>query len=201
MRKLPRISRAGEDEGMSAPSSLVSNWFGTQFAQLHPLLQTLHRHGGRLRGEIDIELGRGIAGTIGRRLARSVGIPVDRAQCGFEVEIRHTETALLWHRRFDSGAQMWSSFEPVGAWPEGYWVERTGALQLHLTVDVVDGGWQWRPLRAALHGVRVPLFLLPRTRAGKYVEGGRYVFGVEFSLPVLGRVLSYSGALRAEPMI
>jgi hypothetical protein len=159
----------------------------------------LHRHGGVLGGVIDIEVGRGFAGGIGRRLARSVGIPVDRPQRGFEVEIRHTDAALLWNRRFDNGAVMQSRFEPVGTWPDGYWIERTGALQLHLTVDVVDGGWQWRPLRAVLHGVCVPLFLLPRTRAGKYVRDDRYVFCVEFSLPVLGRVLSYSGALRADP--
>jgi hypothetical protein len=186
---------------MSQPSSLVSDWFGPQFAQLHPLLQSLHRHGGVLRGVIDIELGHGLAGKIGRRLARSVGIPVDRSQRGFEVEIRHTDDALLWNRRFDNGAEMRSRFEPVGTWPQGHWIERTGAVQWHLAVDIVDGGWQWRPLRAALYGVRVPLFLLPKARAGKHIDADRYVFSVEFALPWLGKVLSYSGALHADPAV
>ncbi|THD02367.1 hypothetical protein B1810_15725 [Panacagrimonas perspica] len=36
-------------------------------------------------------------------------------------------------------------------------------------------------------------------RAGKRVEGGRYVFEVEFAVPLLGRVPSYGGDLQASP--
>lgn len=48
-----------------------------------------------------------------------------------------------------------------------------------------------------LHGVRMPLWLLPRTTAYKRIEAGRYRFQVAFSLPLLGTVLSYGGLLTA----
>ena len=147
--------------------SPVERWFGPRFAQLHPSLQALHRRGGTLSGIVRIAVGKGPAGWFGRRLARSLGLPIDRTERG-------------------------------GVWPDGYWRERTGPLELHLTVDVVDGGWQWRALRARFHGLRLPLWLLPSSRAGKRIEDGKYVFHVEFGLPLLGRILSYGGKLDAS---
>lgn len=179
------------------PDTAVSRWFGQRFGELHPLLQQLHRSGGALSGEVEIRIGSGVAGWIGRRLARSIGIPVDLHRRGFEVSIRHEREAMIWVRRFDNGVVLASRFQPVGALPDGYWIEDTGPLSLYLTVDIVEGGWQWRPLRARFHGIPVPLWLLPRSRAGKRIEHGRYVFRVEFSLPLAGMVLSYSGALVA----
>jgi hypothetical protein len=50
-------------------SSLVADWFGDDFVQLHPLLQQLHRHGGRLSGQVMIDIPSDVAGLFGRRLA------------------------------------------------------------------------------------------------------------------------------------
>jgi len=175
----------------------VTRWFGPQFERLHPLLQELHRHGGRLRGEVVIERGRGIAGWIGRRLLRKLGLPSGIERSPFEVEIRHEGQVLHWNRRFGNGAQLCSQFRPVGAWPEGYWIEHTGAVRLNLTVDVVEGAWHWRCLRVYLGGLRLPLWLFPRTTAYKRIDQGKYCFCVKFDLPLLGTVLGYSGALDA----
>ena len=190
------LALAGErDGGARSTSTAVERWFGSQFAALHPQLQALHRHGGVLCGEVAIACGRGLAGWLGRRLARSMGLPLDRDRRGFEVRIAHEGESLIWSRRFAEGGEMRSVFTPVGAWPDGYWVERTGYIALHLGVDVIDGGWYWRARRAYLRGLRVPLWLLPRTRAGKRVEHGRYVFEVAFVVPGLGEVLRYGGEL------
>lgn len=177
--------------------NVVTRWFGARFDALDPLLQRLHRHGGTLSGRVDIATGRGLAGMLGRRFARGLGVPVDRPSRGFEVRIGHTGTALIWARRFEGGAEMVSRFEPVGIWPDGHWIERTGALQLRLTVDVIDGGWHWRPLRTTLRGVPLPRFLVPASSASKRVENGRYVFRVVFALAGIGPVLSYGGTLTA----
>lgn len=104
----------------------VTRWFGPRFEELHPVLQQLHRRGGRLIGNVKIATGNGFSGWLGRRLAKSIGIPVDKRRRGFVVEIRHTDKTLDWSRRFDNGAVMFSRFEPVGAWPEGYWKEESG---------------------------------------------------------------------------
>lgn len=187
------------DDPAPDDGSAVTRWFGAHFASLHPLLQALHRHGGRLRGVVEIRTGRGLAGVLGRRLARSLGVPVDRERRGFEVHIAHTGQALLWDRRFEGAGEMKSVFVAVGRWPDGHWHEATGALKVWMTVDTQDGAWRWVPRRAYLHGVKLPLSWLPRSRAGKRIENGRYVFEVAFALPLVGEVLRYDGELQAVP--
>jgi hypothetical protein len=176
----------------------VTRWFGPQFAQLHPLLQALHRHGGRLSGEVRIERGRGLAGWIGSRLLRKFGLPPDTGRSPFEVEIRHEDQVLHWNRRFGDGALVCSQFRPVGRWPDGYWIEQTGPAMLDLTVDVERGAWRWRCLRVRVAGLRLPLSLFPRATAYKFIDNDKYWFCVKFDLPMLGNVLEYSGALEAQ---
>lgn len=183
----------------TASENAVTRWFGPQFSALHPLLQELHRHGGSLQGQVDIAFGPGIAGLIGRRLARKLGIPVDKPRCGFRVDIRHEGDALYWQRHFEGGNEMLSVFRPQGHWPGGFWQEQTGPLCLYLGVDVVEGGWYWRLRQVRLGAVALPPWLLPASRAGKYIENGRYHFEVDFSLPLLGRLLRYSGSLSPVP--
>lgn len=177
----------------------ATRWFGPAFDDLHPLLQALHREGGRLRGEVDVGTGRGIAGLLGRRLARKLGIPVDRPRRGFEVQIQHDNDVMSWHRRFDDGGAMSSVFRPVGSYPDGHWLETTGPVQLKLAVDIVDGGWRWRMLGVAVRGLPLPLALFPRVEAFKCVEaGGCYRFGVAFALFPFGALLRYEGVLQPE---
>jgi hypothetical protein len=176
--------------------SIVSRWFGrTQFEQLHPLLQTLHREGGGLRGPVDIH----ITGWLGRRLAQRLGVPTEAGAHVLDVTIHHGPTTLHWDRCFDERTRMHSTFVAQGQWPDGCWMESTGPLRLALSVDVVDGAWHWRPLKLWVHGVRLPLWCFPRSHAFKRVENGRYRFSVSFSLPLWGTVLSYGGLLEAVP--
>jgi hypothetical protein len=174
---------------------IVERWFGTGFAELHPQLQQLHRQGGTLHGQVNLQLGNGLAGILGARLAARLGIPMEQPRVAFRVDIHSEGDTLHWNRAFADAALVCSSFQPKGSWPNGHWIESTGALKLSLAVDIQEGGWYWRPLKAWLYGVRIPLWLLPRTRAYKRIEDGLYHFYVGFSLPLLGNLLSYSGAL------
>lgn len=157
----------------------------------------LHREGGVLRGVIVITQGRGLAGWLGKRLSRKLGIPLDNPECGFEVTIQHSDTALYWNRRFAGGSEMVSVFYPMGVWPDGCWIEHIGFMRMRLTVDVIDGGWYWRMLGISIGGLTIPGWLFPRTRAYKRIEHDKYSFFVGFELPVLGTLLSYSGQLDA----
>ena len=182
---------------MNPTHTLVSGWFGPQFGVLHPLLQQLHRQGGRLTGAVELRFGRGLAGWAGRRLAGKMGLPLEAGTLPLEVDISQAGGALVWSRRFGGAPlAMVSLFEPVGHWPDGCWRERTGALHFALTVDVRDGGWHWRVLGARLHGIPLPVVLLPRSHAGKWIEGGAYRFEVAFVAPLLGTLLSYGGTLQ-----
>jgi hypothetical protein len=189
------VSRA---TGSDPRENAVTRWFGVRFSELHPLLQELHRHGGDLHGTVEIRTGTGVGGWVGRRIAAKMGIPVKRQQSEFEVHISHANDGLHWDRRFGSNCYLHSTFQPVGNSPSGYWIESTGPVRLHMTVDIVNGGWHWRCLRAYVGGLRVPLWLFPRSKAYKQIHDGQYVFSVNFSLPLLGSVLSYQGMLSAR---
>jgi hypothetical protein len=180
-------------------NTLVNRWFGPQFRQLHPLLQQLHEEGGCLAGEVELGVGPGISGWVGRRLARKLGLPAQAGRMPLTVDISHTHEALVWGRRFSAGHPMVSRFEPVGQWPDGYWLERTGAMQFRLTVDVKEGGWHWRVLGASLHGIPLPVKLMPQSHAYKCMEGEDYRFDVAFTAPMLGPLLWYRGLLQLQP--
>lgn len=173
----------------------VERWFGAGFAQLHPLLQRLHRDGGSLAGVVTLEFGRGPGGWLGRRIARRLGLPSEPGRVGMRVDIRSDAHALYWDRRFDDGAAMRSVFRPVGAWPNGVWSESTGPMRLALKVDTAGGGWRWRQSALWYRGLRLPLAFAPRVDAAKAIENGRYAFRVAIAMPLLGPLLAYGGVL------
>ena len=179
-------------------------WFGDAFQDLHPLLQQLHIQGGTLEGEIDVTLGKGLAGFLGRRLAKKLGVPTRHARTGYKVSISHHAGKLIWARQFigpDGASQdLVSEFVPYGHYPHGYWQESTGLMHFRLTVDILKGGgWNWRILGASLHGVPIPVRLFPQSKAYKCIEDGRYAFYVGFVMPGLGELFSYSGLLDLKP--
>jgi hypothetical protein len=176
-------------------TNAVMAWFGAGFGNLHPLLQALHGQDSELSGPVVLRFGGGVAGAFGRHLARKLGIPETAGEHHLTVKIRHDTTTLEWHRCFDGTHHLRSSFIPRDHWPDGHWVEKTGALELTLTVDVMEGGWYWRVIAARFRGIRVPLWLIPRSIAYKRIEEGTYRFHVAFSVPVLGEVICYSGVL------
>lgn len=175
----------------------TERWFGEGFQRLHPRLRELHRHGGVLEGPVSVEFGGGLAGRIGRRLARRMGLPVSAGVTSLRVDIHSDQCALHWSRTFGGAHAMHSRFQPIGAWPHGYWLEEAGPVRLALDVAVDDGGWRWRSRAAWVHRMRVPLAWMPRVDAGKRIDAdSAYVFSVAVTLPWLGMALRYAGALR-----
>lgn len=173
--------------------TVASAWFGTAFTQLHPRLQSSHRHGGRLRGPVSIAFGRGLAGAAGRRLAGRLGIPAQAEEHQLEVTTSHHDDLLHWDRRFDERQKFASTFLPVGHWPDGCWIEQTAVIALKLQVDIIDGGWHRRCVGAQRGRWHVSRWLLPRSEAFKRIEEDRYRFSVGFALPLPGEVLRYGG--------
>ncbi len=178
-------------------SEIVSNWFGSDFSDLDPLLQKLHVVGGELSGGIDISYGVGLSGLIGKRLAKKMKLP-NQGSHKLVVSISHSKNGLHWNRRFNSNNVVESLFVPFGNNKSGCWVETTGPLKLKLTVDVIDGGWFWRCLRVSVFGFPIPLCFTPKSQAYKVVKSGKYIFSVSFSYPFLGNLVSYKGVLDAK---
>ncbi len=105
---------------------------------------------------------------------------------------------MIWQRKFDDKDEMVSVFTPSGTWEDGYWSEKTGKIELRLTVDIKDAGWFWRCVGVRISGIPVPLWLFPETSAYKLVKDGVYKFFVGFRMPLIGFLLSYQGRLIPE---
>jgi len=182
---------------MCLTSEIVSIWFGEAFLNLAPELQNLHRNGGVLRGKVDVIAGSGVAGFIGRRLSKKLNIPKPGIN-DLVVTISHDKQVLHWDRQFNETTVMKSQFKPVGTIEDGYWVEKTGALELILTVDVKNQGWHWRCLQYRYRGLSIPAWVFPDMTAYKQIENGGYRFYVGFSAPLIGLLFSYSGVLNVS---
>jgi hypothetical protein len=195
-----RTSPLQVSKPLSVQPSVVETWFGAAFSGLDPLIQSLHRHGGVLTGPVDIRFGRGLAGWLGRRLARKLGVPCDRPTASLDVTIYCDEQGLHWDRCFDGATRFRSLFVPHGRYPSGGWTETSGPFQLTLAVETPDGGWHWQLQRVVVHGLRLPVWVMPRTRAYKRASQGAYEFCVAISLPVVGLLLSYQGTLAMRPL-
>lgn len=189
----------GKQSVNSSEANAVTTWFGEMFSDLHPGLQSLHRYGGILKGNIDLHFGEGIAGVFGRRIARKLGVPIKPGKHELQVEIRHEDGKLYWSRCFDGQHIVPSIFTPLGNYQDGYWLEKTGPIVLKLAVDVIHGAWHWRVIAASFFGLPLPLFLFPDSVAYKKVIEGRYHFHVGFSMPWIGNLFSYEGSLDFEP--
>ena len=174
------------------------HWFGDHFSVLHPLLQQLHREGGRLVGEVDYVLaGAGVAAWFAQRIARGINLPAKSGRYLFAVDVSHTHDALVWTREFD-GMPTVSHFRPAGNYPDGHWCERFGALEARLGVAIDEGGWRWLVRSICWHGVPVPLWCVPQSNAAKRITPAGYEFKVELVMPWLGSLIRYQGILRAN---
>lgn len=174
----------------------VIEWFGNEFKNLHPMLQELHRHGGNLSGIVEVDFGSGIAGVFGRRLASKLGIPTQPGKNQLDVTISHNNSALLWARKFNGKQKMTSIFIPHGRYPVGYWSESSGYICLGLGVEIIDGGWFWVQRQFKLHGIPCPQWLFPSSYAYKRIKNDMYEFSVTLTMPLLGKLVKYSGILK-----
>lgn len=179
----------------------VVQWFGDKFSSLDPLLQNLHRYGGEISGLVAVEYGKGIGGFVGRRVGKILGLPNEPGVHEFSVSITHTDSALLWSRRFNANQKMVSVFVPHGRYPSGFWSESTGNIALTLGVFVNEGGWYWVQRKVRFKGLSLPLFLVPSTTAYKRINSGKYEFSVSLKLPLIGKLFSYSGLLTPKAKI
>lgn len=165
---------------------------GPAFDALPAVLRALHETPGRSlwRGEATTE---GASGPLAALAARIVGFPGAQTDCPAEVSIEADGDRSVWRRRIGGHA-----FSSVLSRPRsgGRVSERFGPLSMDLTLTP-DGerliyrvdGWRLGP-------VPLPRALGPSTRAHEEVDAqGRFVFDVEISAPLVGRLVRYRGWL------
>ena len=172
--------------------AIYARAIGQAFDNLPVPIRALHEAVGRSvwRGEARTE---GAAGPLAALIARVVGFPKAQTACPAEVEIDADGERSIWRRRIGGHA-----FASVLSRPRsgGRLRERFGPVSMDLRLTPRGGrliyeveGWRLGP-------IPLPRRLGPTTRAFEEVDGeGRFVFDVEISLPLVGRVVRYRGWL------
>jgi hypothetical protein len=172
--------------------AIYTRAIGPAFDDLPTAIRALHETPGRSlwRGQAATE---GAAGPFAAIVARAIGFPGTQAACPAEVAIGADGDRSIWRRRIGGHA-----FASVLSAPRsgGRVSERFGPLSMDLRL-VPEGdrlvyrveGWRLGP-------IPLPRLLAPTTRAHEEVDGeGRFVFDVEISAPLAGRLVRYRGWL------
>lgn len=141
-----------------------------------------------LEGRVAIE---GAERWVARAIARMFGFPASAGDAPASVTIERDGDGETWIRRF--GAATFASH--LSRRPGGL-VERFGAFAFDLDAHADESGFALSIAGVRLLGIALPRALAPSTRASACVDAqGRYRFDVTITLPVIGRLVQYSGWL------
>jgi hypothetical protein len=172
--------------------AIFARAIGPAFAGLPAAIRALHETPGRSlwRGEATTE---GAAGPLAALVAGVVGFPAARASCPAEVAIHADGDRSVWRRRIGGHA-----FASVLSTPRagGRVRERFGPVGIDLRLTPEGDRLVYRVEGWRLGPIPLPRMLGPSTRAHEEVDAeGRFVFDVEISLPLVGRLVRYRGWL------
>lgn len=173
-------------------ASLFARAMGPAFQTLPEAIRALHETPGRSvwRGRAMTE---GASSPLAALVARLVGFPGGQADCEAEVRIDADGDRSVWRRRI-SGRTFSSVLSRPGE--GGRIVERFGGLSFRLRLmpqrdSLIYSVEGWR-----LGLLPLPQALAPKTRTHEEVDAeGRFVFDVEISVPLIGRLVRYRGWL------
>ncbi len=173
-------------------ASLFARAIGPAFETLPEAIQALHETPGRSvwRGRALTE---GAGSPLAALVARLVGFPGGQADCKAEVRIDADGDRSVWQRLI--GGQTFSS---VLSRPGegGRIVERFGRLSFRLRLTPEGDRLNYNVEGWRLGAIPLLRALAPKTRTHEEVDAeGRFVFDVEISVPLIGRLVRYRGWL------
>lgn len=175
--------------------ALFARALGLAFETLPEPIRALHETPGRSvwRGRAMTE---GATSPLAALVARIVGFPGEQTDCEAEVRIDAEGDRSIWWRRIGG-----RSFSSVLSRPAegGRVVERFGPLSFRLRL-VPEGEWLTYIVEGWRMGpIPLPRALAPRTRTHERIDAEeRFVFDVEISAPLIGRLVRYCGWLERD---
>ena len=179
--------------------ALFARAIGPAFDDLPEPIRALHETPGssRWRGEAQTQ---GAASVPGGLVAGLFGFPGGESASLVEVELDANGDRSIWRRTIGASRFQSTLSRPR---PGGHVDERFGPFTMALRLRPEPGRLRYEMTGWRLAWLPLPSFLAPRTLTHERVdEEGRFVFDVEIGLPVVGRLVRYTGWLRrsdAEP--
>jgi hypothetical protein len=163
-----------------------------RFDSLHPTLRRFlgAAGGGRASGRLQVTR---FGGRLRNLAATLLGIPPAGAY-PMRLDVLPHGERQRWVRCFDCHVLKTRQSEC-----RGLLVEASGPASLGFELTVQEGALLFRPRRAWVFGLRVPLWLAPHIEADNWPnEAGGWRVRVHFSVPLLGPVAEYAGDVTVE---
>lgn len=159
---------------------------GASFDALPEIVRRAHTGTARLAGRVAVQRGSPLASLI----ANALGLPQAGASVDMMVESEHRPDVMIWNRTI-GGRPFRSRFRFV----RGRLAESVGPFRLLLRPIVTERRLHYRLERVSVMGLPWPRILAPHLEAWEGEANGQYAFAVEVRLPILGRLVRYSGTL------
>lgn len=167
---------------------------GEAYAELFPALQDLHRTGdGRtFAGQCTVTRGRN---PLSHVVAAIVGFPKSGKDVPATVTVTPDAKGEIWTRKF--GGKTFQSHHSKGT---GRWArhvkERFGPMSIHMAILEEGGKLRIATRGWSLFGLPLPKFLRPGGDVYETMDDqGRFVFHVDLTAPIFGRLCKYEGWL------
>lgn len=185
---LSQLALRHEFSECDRPPPLYARVMGDSFDRLPPAVRRLHDVCGDAgaQGEGRVERGRGL---VARALAAAMRFPPEGVW-PLHVGFAEADGIERWTRDF-GGHLFASELSARGS----RIVERFGPLRFAFDLPSGPEGLEMRLRGWSAFGLPLPLALAPRIAARERDEEGRFRFEVSASLPLVGRIVRYSGWL------
>lgn len=171
------------------PPPLYARLMGPRFAALPPMVRAIHDivADGGADGEGQVERGRG---PFVRLIAAMMRFP-PAGSYPLHVAFAERNGAETWTRDF--GGHRFSSRLSDR---RGRLIERFGPIRFAFDLPSDGSGLRMELHRWTIFGLPFPVALAPRIVAREWQEADRFRFEVDVAMPLIGRVVRYSGWLK-----
>ena len=168
---------------------LYRRLLGERFEHLPRRVRELHDLTGTSVwiGHADVERGRSLPSRV---VATLFGLPPAGRDQALRVTFEPVGGKEIWSRSFGNAV-----FRSVQYERGGLLNERVGASTFGLALDTSADGMALKLKGVRLLGVPLPRFMSPSVCTFESERDGRYHFEVEAALPLLGRIVRYTGGL------
>lgn len=164
---------------------------GGTWQDLPEEIRAMHERVGTAEGRGSVERG---AGILSRLSGWLVGFPPASADVPVQVRFDAGKDGETWTRTF--GAHTFSSRQFVGEGrSQRLLCERFGPLTFAMALVAEQGRLSLVLRRWSFLGLKLPMWLCPRSASYESVEDGRFRFHVEISHPLTGLIVRYRGWL------
>ena len=131
---------------------------------------------------------------LAKLVAAAIGFPKAQSRVPVTVTFSPANDQERWTRSF--GGKSFSSVQSYGTGRNRHLlVERFGVASFALALVVDDDRLLLVPRRWSVLGIPMPRFLLPDGQSFETERDGQFCFDVEISLPLIGLIVAYRGAL------